>query len=84
MQTIIFIVIAIVLLLILVWMLKSECFNPGYNPIYDRSFNQTVFDHQSDYMKDMRGMTADDYSLEDTLYKQHAKRKEISNSTPQV
>lgn len=86
-------VIIIILVLILLWnvsrmnvseMVFYEKFNPGFNPVYNRTFHQAAMDHQSDYLKDMRGMTSDDYSLENTLYNQHAARKEINSSNVQA
>ena len=51
---------------------NKEGLNPGFNPRFDRTFTQSAYDRQLDYMKDQRGMTSDDYSLGDLIHQNHS------------
>jgi hypothetical protein len=51
---------------------KKENLDLGFDPKYDRTFHQSVLDHQSDKMKDQKGYTVDDYLLGDLLYQRHS------------
>jgi L-arabinose isomerase len=51
----------------------AEHMDPGFNEKYDRTFHQSMLDHQMDKTKDKSkyGMTVDDYLLSDLLQQQH-------------
>lgn len=42
-----------------------------FDPTYDRTFSQSLLDHQMDRTQDQKGYTVDDYMLGDLLYKRH-------------